>query len=71
MKGLAYATTGLVDLDVSRKIIIRTTLYDLIETLTNEVQSGEENLMLAAVLDLMKSRRVRWVRRTSPLKWAH
>ncbi len=71
MKGLAYATTGLVDLDVSRKRIIRTTLYDLIETLTNEVQSGEENLMLAAVLDLMKSRRVRWVRRTSPLKWAH
>ena len=70
MSALAYASTGLADLDVSRKKIIRTTLYDLIGTMINEVPSSEENLIAAAVLDLLKSGKVKWVRRKNPLKFA-
>lgn len=70
MSASTYASTRLMGPDVWRKRIIRTTLYDLIGTMINEVQSSEENLIVAAVLDLLKSGRVKWARRKNPLKLA-
>lgn len=70
MSASTYAWTGLMGPDVWRKRIIRTTLYDLIGTMINEVQSSEENLIVAAVLDLLKSGRVKWARTRNPLKLA-
>jgi hypothetical protein len=41
---------------------IKTTLYELIEAVTNEVESGEEELVAGAVLDLIESRKMKWIR---------
>jgi hypothetical protein len=37
------------------------TLYDLIEVISDETEPGEEGLMVRAVLDLLKSGRIKWV----------
>jgi hypothetical protein len=42
-------------------VIIKTTLYDLIEAINNEVPPEEEALVVAAVIDLFKSGRVRFL----------
>jgi hypothetical protein len=40
---------------------VTTTLYDLIETIDNEVPPGEEGLVTAVVADLLNSRRIRFI----------
>jgi hypothetical protein len=40
---------------------ITTTLYDLIETIHDEVPPGEEGLVTAVVADLLNSRRIRFI----------
>jgi len=42
---------------------ITSTLYDLIEAISEEVPSGEEGLIVEAVLNLMRSDQIKWVSR--------
>jgi hypothetical protein len=42
-------------------VIIRTTLYDLIEAMNSQVPPEEDALVVAAVVDLFKSGRARFV----------
>jgi hypothetical protein len=42
-------------------VIIKTTLYDLIEAIHSEVGPEEEALVIATVMDLLKSGRVRFL----------
>ena len=41
--------------------IIKTTLYDLIEAINSEVSPEEDALVIATVMDLLKSGRVRFL----------
>lgn len=43
---------------------IRTTLYELIEAIGEEVGDGEDALVVAAVVDLMRSGRIKSLRWT-------
>ena len=49
---------GAVRPKTSRVDIIKTTLYELIEALSDVVESGDETLVNAVVLDLMDSGRM-------------
>jgi hypothetical protein len=48
--------------DKKDTVIIRTTLYDLIEAINSEVSPDEEELVVATVLHLLRSGRIRFVR---------
>jgi hypothetical protein len=41
--------------------IIKTTLYDLLEAINSEVSPEEDALVIATVMDLFKSGRVRFI----------
>ena len=41
---------------------VRTTLYDLIEAMTDEAEPTDEGLIVAAVFDLTESGKAKWVR---------
>jgi hypothetical protein len=43
-------------------------LYDLIEAISEEVRPGEDELIVEAVLNLMKSGQIKWVSRHRNLK---
>ena len=62
MEAVAYAQRR-TDLYRPAAITIRSTLYDLIEAIEEEIEQGEEELIAPVLLDLIESRKVKWVRR--------
>jgi hypothetical protein len=60
MEALAYAHRR-ADLFCPTAITIRSALYDLIEAIEEEIEQGEEELIAPVVLDLIESRKVKWV----------
>jgi hypothetical protein len=62
MEALAYAHRR-TDLYFPTAITNRSTLYDLIEAIEQEIEQGEEELIAPVVLDLIESRKVKWARR--------
>ena len=46
--------------DLQEATMRRITLYDLIEVIHNETEPGEEGLIVWAVLDLLRSGKVKW-----------
>ena len=58
MNALACPKVGIFDLPESTRIDC--TLYDLIAALIGEAGSGEDALVVSAVLDLMGSGKVEW-----------
>ena len=61
MEALAYAH-GRGDLSCPTEITFRSTLYDLIDAIEEEIEQGEEELVAPVVLDLIESRKVKWAR---------
>lgn len=49
------------NIESRRAIGIKSTLYDLIEAISDEVERGEDDLITASVLDLIESRRIKFV----------
>jgi hypothetical protein len=62
MEALAY-THRRTDLYCPTAITNRSTLYDLIEAIEEEIEQGEEELIAPVVLDLIESHKVKWIRR--------
>jgi len=62
MEALAYGHRR-TDLYCPTAITIGSTLYDLIEAIEEEIEQGEGELIAPVVLDLIESRKARWVRR--------
>jgi len=62
MEALAYAHRQM-DLYCPTAITNRSTLYDLIEAIEDEIEQGEEELIAPVVLDLIESHKVKWIRR--------
>jgi hypothetical protein len=58
MQALAYKTE-MMDSDLSEKTTINITLYDLIEAISEEIEPGENELIVPVVLDLIESGRVK------------
>jgi len=54
--------TKVLGLDSTEEKTVSLTLYDLIETINNEVEPGEEEFVTAVVLDLIESGKVKWAR---------
>jgi hypothetical protein len=52
-------TSGLDSLEASA---VRTTLYDLIDAMTDGTEPADEGLIVAAVLDLTQSGKIKWTR---------
>ena len=48
--------------DKKDTVIIRTTLYDLIDAISRELSPDEEDLVVATVLHLLRSGRIRFLR---------
>jgi len=68
----AWANTAEAgNLDFPRKRTIRTTLYELIEAIEDEVKPGEEELVTATVLDLMESGKIKLRQRRKAFKSLH
>jgi hypothetical protein len=61
MEALAYAH-GQADSYRPSAMTIRGTLYDLIEVIEEEIEPGEEHLIVPVVFDLIESHKVKWVR---------
>lgn len=49
------------NIESRRAISIKSTLYDLIEAISDEVEQGEENLITASVLDLIESGKIKFI----------
>jgi len=64
MNSLPHASQELTS-DLTVASSIRCTLHDLIEAISGEVLLGEERLVVAAVSDLAKSGRIKWLRNYS------
>jgi hypothetical protein len=50
---------------------VRTTLYDLIEAMAAETEPTDEGLIVAAVLDLTESGKIKWTRPRRAIKLLH
>lgn len=61
MQALAYKSK-MMDAEVIEKVTINTMLYDLIEAISEEIEPGEDELIVPVVLDLIKSGRLKWKR---------
>jgi hypothetical protein len=62
---------GTFGLDSPDASAVRTTLYDLIEAMTDEVEPTEEGFIVAAVLDLTESGKIKWTRPRRATKLLH
>jgi hypothetical protein len=49
----------------------RTTLYDLIEAMIDEAEPTDEGLIVATVLDLTESGKIKWKRPRRAIKLLH
>ena len=58
-------------LDFPEASTVRTTLYDLIEAMTDGVEATDEGLIVAAVLDLTESGKIKWTRPHRAIKILH
>ncbi|MGD9031802.1 MAG: hypothetical protein PVJ69_00150 [Desulfobacteraceae bacterium] len=54
--------SGTFGLDSPYLSAVRTTLYDLIEAMTDEAEPTNEDLIFVAVLDLTESGKIKWTR---------
>ncbi|KPK30735.1 MAG: hypothetical protein AMK69_02620 [Nitrospira bacterium SG8_3] len=70
MKVLAQKR-GTFGLDSSDTSLVRTTLYDLIEAMADESEPTDEGLIVAAVLDLTESGKIKWTRPRRATKLLH
>ena len=61
MNALAQKKKILVP-DSAEEKTFRTTLYDLIEAMTDENEPPEEDLIVGAILDLAGSGKIKWTR---------
>lgn len=50
---------------------VRTTLYDLIEAMTDETEPTDKELIVAAVLDLNQSGKIKWTRPRRAIRLLH
>jgi hypothetical protein len=62
---------GIFGLDFPEASAIRTTLYDLIDAMTDEAEPNDEGLIVAAVLDLTESGKIKWTRPRRATKLLH
>jgi hypothetical protein len=51
--------------------VVRTTLYDLIDAMADGTEPTDEGLIVAAVLDLTKSAKMKWTRPRRAIKLLH
>jgi hypothetical protein len=70
MKVIAQKS-GTLGLDSPDPSTVRTTLYELIEAMTEEAEQTDEDLIVAAVLDLTESRKIKWTRPRRGIKLLH
>ena len=61
----------ILGLDFPEVSAVRTTLYDLIEAMTDGVDPTDEGLIVAAVLDLTESGKIKWSRPRRAIKLLH
>jgi hypothetical protein len=67
MNALAYGVDTTMS-DLHDAAARTSTLYDLIEAVSDEAEPGEEGLIVEAVQDLMRSGKIKWVRGNRNLK---
>jgi hypothetical protein len=60
MNALAHVMDTMTP-DFQETVMTTSSLYELIEAISDEAESGEEGLIVWAVLDLLKSGRIKWV----------
>jgi hypothetical protein len=63
--------SGTFGLDSPDPSAVRTNLYNLIEAMTDEAEPTDEDLIVAAVLDLTESGKIKWIRPRRAFKLLH
>ena len=48
--------------ELKRRGATRTTLYEIIEAIGDELETGEESVIAAVILNLIQSGRMKWAR---------